>query len=171
MVATQIFLCSHLFGEDFPSWPIFFRWVEGNHQPEKVNLAKPKSSKKTLGWWKIQKKIPWIPPFSWTCWSKTCAMFALFQKSEDVCGGRIHGDYEIWVKNAPGQKKCGKKSAEIFVESTKDCGNKMTKALIQLADWPERLRLFSKKEILKNYMLSFHKNSDVLGFRCFRMHP
>ena len=94
MVATQIFLCSHLFGEDFPSWPIFFRWVEGNHQPEKVNLAKPKSSKKTLGWWKIQKKIPWIPPFSWTCWSKTCAMFALFQKSEDVCGGE--NPWRLW---------------------------------------------------------------------------
>lgn len=67
--------------------------------------------------------------------------------------------WDLSEKCSRTKKNVSIKFAEIFVESTKDC------------DWPERLRLFSKKEILKNYMLSFHKNSDVLGFRCFRMHP
>ena len=73
---------------------IFSDGLKETTNQKKWILQKPKSSKKTLGWWKIQKKIPWIPPFSWTCWSKTCAMFALFQKSEDVCGGE--NPWRLW---------------------------------------------------------------------------
>ena len=69
------------------------------------------------------------------------------------------------MKNAPGQKRCGKKkSAEIFVESTKDCDNKMTKALIQTAWLTRTTTAFQQKGDFEKLHAFFPQKQW-----CFRM--
>lgn len=109
MVATQLCLCSHLFGEDFPIWLIFFldgvettnqkKWIlQNKNKPRKPQVGE-RSWKKSHGFYPFrelvgQKRVQFLPFF------RSQKMFGF------LVGGESMEIMRFEWKMLPDKKKC-----------------------------------------------------------------